>query len=67
MRVYCDNKGALQNIFENTTKGITQYTQADYDIIELAKHFLQLLPVTVCHDWVKGHTKAKEYRYELNR
>jgi hypothetical protein len=41
---------------------------ADYDLIYLAQHLLQLTPVTLLGAWVKGHYtgKKREIQHNLN-
>jgi hypothetical protein len=56
-------------VFEKTKQGITPYFTTDYDLIELAKFLLQILPITVLHEWVKGHYvgQKKEFKHTLNQ
>ena len=69
LKCYCDNKGALRNVFEHTKAGITPYFTTDYDLIEIAKSLLDILPITTLHEWVKGHYTGnqKEFKHTLNQ
>ncbi len=33
---------------------ITQFLQADYDLVHLAKTLVALIPATIVAEWVKG-------------
>jgi hypothetical protein len=68
MKFYCDNKGALSNAFKPIKAGITPYFDADHDLIEVAQSMLQLIPVLIATEWVKGHYSGnnREYKHDLN-
>jgi len=66
VKLYCDNKGALRNFFAPIPSGITPYLTADHDLIELAHHLIQLIPLTIATEWVKGHFTGKNRRLEHN-
>jgi hypothetical protein len=57
------------NVFEKTKEGITPFLTTDYDLIELAQSLLHILPITVLHEWVKGHYTGdqKEFKHTLNQ
>jgi hypothetical protein len=65
---YCDNKGALNNAFSPIKKGITPYFNTNHDLVEVAQSLLQLLPIAISNEWVKGHYegKNKQYQHHLN-
>jgi len=67
-KLYCDNKEALKNAFSPIKEGITPYFNTDHDLVEVAQSLLQLLPITIGHEWVKGHYegKNKQYQHYLN-
>jgi hypothetical protein len=66
--IYCDNKSALHSTFHCTAQGITPFCTADYNLIHLAKYFIQCLPITTLGTWVKGHYsgKNKQIEHDLN-
>jgi hypothetical protein len=68
MKVYCDNKGAPKNAFRPIKAGITPYLAADHDLIEVSRFLIQLIPVVIATEWVKGHYRGKdrEYKHRLN-
>ena len=68
-KLYCDNKEALKNAFSPIKEGITPYFNTDHDLVEVAQSLLQLLPITIGHEWVKGHYegKNKQYLHYLNK
>jgi hypothetical protein len=47
VKIYCDNKGTLRNSFAPIPSGITPYLTTDHDLIELANHLIQLIPLTI--------------------
>jgi hypothetical protein len=59
VKIYCDNKGTLRNSFAPIPSGITPYLTTDHDLIELANHLIQLIPLTIATEWVKGHFTGK--------
>ncbi len=66
--VYCDNKGALSSVFSDASPNISSYLSPDYNLIELCKQMLKILPITVVHAWVKGHYtgKQRELKHDFN-
>jgi hypothetical protein len=66
--LYCDNKGALRNAFKPHPPGISPTLTTDSDILNLAREFITLIPVTVLGEWVKGHYNGKDkaFKYEFN-
>ncbi len=66
--LYCDNKGALLNAFKPHPPGISPTSAADYDILSLARCFIQLIPVSISGEWVKGHYNGKDkaFKHEMN-
>jgi ribonuclease HI len=57
-QIYCDNNGAIRNVFHHTFSGISQFTKSDYDLIQAAKHLLKVIPIKIKPHWVKGHSQA---------
>jgi len=68
LRIYCDNKSALDKTVTTAPKGITPFLMSDYDLIDLIRLFHALLPITVVGEWVKGHYSGdkREYKHDLN-
>jgi hypothetical protein len=66
--LFCDNKGALKMAFKPMEVGITPYLNSDHDLVELIRSLIDLLPITVTYEWVKGHYtgKNKESQHYLN-
>lgn len=66
--LYCDNKGALENSFRPIYPGVTPYLKTDHDLVEIIRTLLALIPITVTHDWVKGHYSGnkREFQHDLN-
>ncbi len=66
--LYCDNKGALRNAFKDNPPGISPTSAADYDILRLARRYIQLIPVSISGEWVKGHYNGKDkaFKHEMN-
>ena len=67
--VYCDNKSALENVFNKDLKrGIYPLLQPDYDLLQLARALHSTLPVTVTGTWVKGHYRGNQslVHHDLN-
>jgi hypothetical protein len=67
-KCYCDNKGAVTNTFAPRQRGITPFLNTDYDLIHLAQGLVQIIPVTIIGEWVKGHYTGpqREYKHVLN-
>jgi hypothetical protein len=57
--IYCDNNGAITNVFHCTYTGISQYLHTDSDLLMAARELLATLPVSVEAKWVKGHSTAQ--------
>jgi hypothetical protein len=68
VKYYCDNKGVITNEFHKTVPGISPFLTTDYDLVCMAKTLLQMIPITVAAEWVKGHYKGsnKEFKHEVN-
>jgi hypothetical protein len=67
--LYCDNKSALENVFDSEPKrGIYPLLAVDYDLLVLAKDILQAIPIQVNNSWVKGHYTGdqREVQHDLN-
>jgi hypothetical protein len=67
--IFCDNKVALENIFDEFPKrGIYPLLQADYDLLGVARALLKDLPITVHPEWVKGHYTGddRQVKHDLN-
>jgi hypothetical protein len=66
--LFCDNKGAISNSFKKATPGISPFLSSDYDLIQLVKHLIAIIPVTVAGEWVKGHYSGKnrKIQHDLN-
>jgi ribonuclease HI len=67
-KLFCDNKGALQNAFRDPKAGIKPYFNTDYDLVLIAQSLIHILPVAISNEWVKGHYNGKnrEYKHDLN-
>jgi len=68
MTLYCDNKGALKHAFTPIRPGITPYFKTDHDLLEVTQSLLQLIPITIAMQWVKGHYTGldRQYQHTLN-
>ena len=69
VKLYCDNKSALENVFDSEPKrGIYPLLAVDYDLLILAKDLLKALPFRVSGNWVKGHYSGnnREIQHDLN-
>lgn len=67
--LYCDNEGALENVFDEFPKrGIYPLLARDYDLLGMARALLKRIPVKVTGCWVKGHYKGeqREVSHNLN-
>ncbi len=66
--LFCDNKGALSKAFHSIKAGVTPYLNMDHDLIELIRYLLDILPITITYEWVKGHYmgRKKELKHYLN-
>jgi hypothetical protein len=66
--LYCDNKGALQNVFHSKGKpGITPFMDTDSELVEAARLLVSSIPITIMAEWVKGHkTGPLETKHKLN-
>jgi hypothetical protein len=67
--LYCDNEGALDNVFDEFPKrGIYPLLARDYDLLGAARALWRSLPITVNKQWVKGHYKGnqRETKHDLN-
>jgi len=53
--IYCDDKGALNNVFRQPRLGLTPFFTAHYDLLEVAYEHLSLAPLSITGTWVKGH------------
>ena len=55
-------------MFSQTTPGISPYLQPDEDLLMEAKRLLNIIPITIIAQWVKGHytEKDREYKHDLN-
>ncbi len=47
---------------------MTPYLNTDHDLIELIRYFLDILPITITYEWVKGHYmgRKKELKHYLS-
>ena len=67
--LYCDNMGAVENVFEEYPKrGIYPLLERDYDLLGAARKLWRELPIKVTGTWVKGHFKGndREIQHDLN-
>ena len=67
--LYCDNKGALENVFnEQPKRGIYPLLERDYDMLGAARAIRRDIPIKVTGKWVKGHYKGnnREIQHDLN-
>ena len=63
--LYCDNKSALENTFDEMPKrGIYPLLATDYDLLILLREILSTLPIQVIIRHIKGHYKGDERRVE---
>jgi len=48
--------------------GITPYFKTDHDLLEVKQSLLQLIPITIATQWVKGHYTGldRQYQHTLN-
>lgn len=61
----CNNKSALENLFEPIQKrGIYLLLAVDCDLLVLVKDMLQALPIKVTWGWVKGHYQDDDWRIQ---
>jgi hypothetical protein len=58
LTLYCDNNGAINNVFYRPFYGINSFIQSDYDLIQVAKNLCQSIPINITATWVKGHSQA---------
>jgi hypothetical protein len=58
----------LKNAFSPIKAGITPYFNTDHDLVEVAQSLLQLIPIAMSNEWVKGHYEGnhKQYQHHLN-
>lgn len=68
LTLYCDNNGAINNVFHRPLSGINSFLQSDYDLIQVAKNLCQIIPIDITATWVKGHSQAiqKTVQEEIN-
>ena len=69
VKLYCDNKSALENVFDSEPKrGIYPLLAVDYDLLVLAKDLLRALPIQVSSAWVKSQYTGdnREIQHDLN-
>jgi hypothetical protein len=68
VKIYCDNKGAITNAFQPVQPGISPYTTTDYDLFQAIKTILQVLPISMVGEWVKGHHSGRnrQIQHDLN-
>jgi len=67
--LYCDNQGALDNVFdEHPKRGIFPMLARDYDFLGVARKIWRGMPIRVQGVWVKGHYKGddREIKHDLN-
>lgn len=67
--IYCDNQGALDNVFNKTPKrGIFHLLERDYDLLGIARAILAELSVKITGTWVKGHYNGPDWdlQHDLN-
>lgn len=67
--IYCDNSAALNNVFKpSLDAGIYPLLESDYDLLGVARLLLSELPITIKHEWVKGHYNGPErqLKHDLN-
>ena len=67
--IYCDNKSALENVFDtNLKRGIYPLLAVDYDLLQVARELRSKLPIKVSSQWVKGHYTGehRQVQHDLN-
>ena len=57
--IFCNNKGAIRNVFHHQLLGISQFLHTDADLIMAAKDIIKLLPIKIDTRWLKGHSMSK--------
>jgi hypothetical protein len=55
-KYHCDNKGVLTYVFSHKPATITQFLH-DFDLVQVAKTLVTLIPVTIVAEWVKVTTR----------
>jgi hypothetical protein len=67
-KYYCDDKGVIRNVFSNKPTTITQLLHADYDLVQIAKTLVTLIPATIVVEWVNGQYTGdnREQKHDLN-
>ncbi len=53
-KYYCDKRGVLMNVFSNKHTTVTQFLNADYELVHVAITLFTLIPATILAEWVKG-------------
>jgi hypothetical protein len=68
LKYHCDNRDVLTNVFNKRPTTITHFLHADYDIVQVAKTLVTLIPATIVAEWVKGHYTGeyREHKHDLN-
>jgi hypothetical protein len=58
----------LKNAFSPIKAGITPYFNTDHDLVEVAQSLLQLIPIAMSNEWLKGHYEGnqQQYKHHLN-
>lgn len=50
---FCDCEKAIKVLNKKSYKGIVDYLGTDSDLVQEAKHLLQLIPIPIFFQWVK--------------
>ncbi len=68
MRIYCDNRSALNTVTTSAQRGITPFLTSDYDLIDLIRIQASELSFPLVGEWVKGHYTGnkREFKHDLN-
>jgi hypothetical protein len=66
--LFCDSNKSLRYVFDDALKSPLDQVKPDMDLILSAKDILHLLPITVKHEWVKGHYRGPDRapQHEIN-
>ena len=66
--LFCDSNKSLRYVFDDALNSPLDQVKPDMDLILSAKDILHLLPITVKHEWVKGHYRGPDRapQHEIN-
>jgi hypothetical protein len=60
--------GGINNVYNKLNQGTNPFFNSDYDLVEIARNLINLLPLAISREWVKGyyHGRSKESKHDLN-